>query len=80
MIVSRGTPVKGVFPHNNLFINKNKIGAFYSVETYGNHAFFYDLKQDTSVTIKIDMDNDAIINNEDRNTFIHKIYIIRQKE
>ena len=77
IIKSRGTPAEGVFPHNNVFINDNRLGDFYSGDQYNNHTLFYELKQDTMITIKVDMDNDAVIGKEDRNTFIRNIYILK---
>jgi len=79
IIMSRGTPVQKIFPHNNVFINDSKIGDFYSETDYKKHDFPYDLKRDTNVIMKIDMDNDANGPGEDRNTFIYKIFILKRQ-
>jgi len=74
-VTSRGTPAIGVFPHNNIFINGNKIGDFVSPNINHQSTFSFDQKQDTTIIIKIDMNNDTIANGEDRNTFIINIDI-----
>jgi len=85
IVESKGYPAGGVYPHNNLFVNGVKIGDFYSNigdyygACYGHHAFPYELEIDTTVTIKIDMDNDAFINNQDRNTFIKHVDILSER-
>jgi len=77
VISSKGTPVDGIFPHNNLFINETKIGEFTSPGQYQKSFFTFRLAQDTSIIIKINMDNDAAKNNEDRNTFIRAVNIVK---
>jgi len=79
IIVSKGTEVADQYPHNNLFINDNKVGDFISNVDYSDHVFRFEQKQDTPVTIKIDMDNDAVTKDKDRNTFIRDIYITKDK-
>jgi len=80
IIASNGTPFKKIFPHNNLYVNNNKIGDFTSGDAIGAHIFQFILNQDTAVTIKIDMDNDENGNGEDRNTFIMGVYLAKEKD
>jgi hypothetical protein len=77
-IVSSGSPAAGEYPHNNLFINGAHIGDFISKRLQGKHTFSFELQEDRETTIKISMDNDASINNEDRNTFVRKIIINKE--
>jgi len=76
-VISKGTPLGGVFPHNNIYINESKIGDFISNATFNPHTVYFEQKKDTTITIKIDMDNDAKTRDEDRNTFIRKIDILK---
>lgn len=82
-IESKGTKALGVFPHNNIFINGLQIGSFFSTignydnSLYGHHNFPFELKKDTSISIEINMDNDASNKTEDRNTLIRNVHILR---
>jgi hypothetical protein len=74
-ILSRGTPVKGVFPKNQLFINDQLLGEFNSYEKYTTADFPFETKNDLEVSFRIKMLNDTISGKEDRNSFIKVINI-----
>ncbi|MBS1772467.1 MAG: hypothetical protein JST82_06395 [Bacteroidetes bacterium] len=75
---SRGTPLKGIYPHNHIFINNQLIGTFISPEEYTRLApICYEQLQDGNIIMKIDMDNDKSENSEDRNTYLHLIYVYK---
>lgn len=74
-IASKGTPVKGEYPHLNISANGYQFCDFYNTPDYSRVTFPLELSRDTMVTFRIAMENDAEEGGEDRNSFIHKIYI-----
>lgn len=85
-IESTGTPVRGVYPHNDAYINEKFIGSFYSkfVDTFSQapvcpEFFTFEIDRDTMATLKIHMDNDEAdsATKEDRNTTIQNIVILK---
>jgi hypothetical protein len=76
-IVSKGTPLEGVYPHNNILINGNKIGEFYNTANYSTQYFNFEIPRDTVISLTIQMDNDDRKNNEDRNSFIWNMDITK---
>jgi hypothetical protein len=74
-IVSKGTPVKGEYPHLHVFVNDREVGAFYTTHSYGDATFRFSLDSNTSARIRLTMDNDLREVDEDRNAFISRMYI-----
>lgn len=76
-ILSKGTPLGGIYPHLDVYANDDSIGNFYTPADYAATDFYFYQKQPGKATIKIHMDNDAqdLEKKEDRNAFIHKVYI-----
>jgi len=76
-VVSKGNSAGGIYPHNNIYLNDNKIGDFNSTYFPGRNTFVIDVAKETECRLKIDMDNDTKIGNEDRNSFVKYIEITR---
>jgi len=76
-IVSKGTPLGGIYPHLNVAVNKDSVGSYFTTATYTSADLYFYQKQAGTATITVRMDNDAqdLKKREDRNAFIHKIYI-----
>jgi len=74
-----GTPVKEVFPHINVAIDDIAISAFYTGADWAYNSFSYRNDRDTTVMLKISMDNDAnsTAPTEDRNAFIKSISFLK---
>jgi hypothetical protein len=75
IITVRGTPLEGVFPHLNIFANDVKTGDFSLSDTYEDYEFPLILNEDTMVTFRLEMDNDAHNpqTGEDRNALVRYI-------
>lgn len=81
-----GTPLSGIYPHNNVYINEKRVMSFYSTmgDTYGTTHYLhytapFEVLNDTTATIRLNMDNDQNDSKtkEDRNTLIRNIYILK---
>ena len=77
-IVSKGTAVAGIYPLHTLYVNAQKMDTFSNTSFYRRKSFNFSLLRDTSVALKIAMQNDLTTHEEDRNTFIHRIYITKK--
>jgi hypothetical protein len=78
-VVSKGGEVDGVYCHNNLYVNNMKLGDFTSTYLLGRYKFYFEVKDNNPVVIKVDMDNDAAKEGHDRNSFISYIDIGKVK-
>jgi hypothetical protein len=74
-LVTKGTPVKGVYPHLHVLVNDQEVGVFYTTAEFGNTSFHFVADSNTSARIRITMDNDLKEVDEDRNAFIARMYI-----
>jgi|GEM_PF-1047199 len=76
-VVSKGTPLGGVYPHLQLHVNNDSLGSYYTTASYTGNDFYFHQLYSGIASISIKMDNDAqdLKKHEDRNAFIHKIYI-----
>jgi hypothetical protein len=69
-VVSKGNAAGGIYPHSNLFLNDNKVGDFNSTYFPGRSNFIVEVPKEDTCKLKIAMDNDANVGNEDRNSFV----------
>jgi len=78
LLVSRGTPLAGVFPHVQCEVNGTSIGA-YSLNLHETlQRFTFNISRDTMVSMQFRMDNDSnsLATHEDRNAFIQTILLV----
>lgn len=79
-IVSRGTPLENVFPHLEVYSDEQLVGRITNEYTYApSEGLKLSVKQDTTITLRIRMDNDASNGKtgEDRNSFIKSVLIFQ---
>lgn len=76
-VISKGTPLAGIYPHLNMFINEQKILDFNTPADFAPQSCNIVQQADGNLIIKLQMDNDAMDagGKEDRNAFVHMIYI-----
>jgi hypothetical protein len=74
-ISARGYPARNIFPHLKVYVNDNQIGDFFVSESLQQKNLDFEIKSQTNVIIKIEMDNDLSDATGDRNAFIKKIII-----
>ncbi|MBN9481953.1 MAG: hypothetical protein J0H46_01260 [Bacteroidetes bacterium] len=76
-LVSKGSIAGGVLPHLHVFINDDEIGNFFTTERFRLSNPFKFEWQGGAFSIKINMDNDGVVDGVDRNAFIWAIYIFK---
>ena len=77
-IRSRGYSSQNVFPHLNIYVNNQLIGNFFVTQDLQKKEFDLEIKKDSDVIFKIEMDNDFADASGDRNAFISKIIIAKK--
>jgi mannosyltransferase len=78
IVVAKGTPADGIYPHLTCLVNHKKLGAYYlSSSPRDTRAFDFTLDKDTLTTLSILYDNDATSNerSEDRNAYIYTVFV-----
>ena len=79
VVVSNGSAAGGIYPHLHIALNDREIGDFYTTKDVDySPELEYEQTNDTPLILKLRMDNDTIINNEDRNAFTYAIKIIKK--
>ena len=78
--MAKGDPANGIFPHLKVSINQKIIGECNPKKEINKFTFFFDTDTFIKGQISITMDNDQIINNEDRNAFVENIYIFKNQD
>jgi hypothetical protein len=74
-VVSKGVPAGGVYPHIIFSVNEKVLGDYNTLRMFSSPSFTFDVAKDTAVSFKLTMDNDAIVGEEDRNTFIKVLHV-----
>ena len=77
-IRSRGYSSQNVFPHLNIYVDNKPIGNFFVTQDLQKKEFDLEIKKDSDVILKIEMDNDFADASGDRNAFISKIIITKK--
>ncbi len=79
-VLSKGTPVAGVYPHLNIYMNGKKVYEFYTPQVFGTRKTIISVPADGNYEIQIELDNDASdpAKSEDRNAFIQRILFMKQ--
>jgi hypothetical protein len=80
ILTARGDAAMGVFPHLNISINQKLIGELNLKETVAKYTLFFETDTLINGQLSISMDNDTIVNEEDRNAFIENIFIIEHNK
>ena len=70
-------PVHGIVTHHNMYVNDRKAGDFYAGPQYNDYSIPFSIENTQTVTIRMDMDNDASNGHEDRNAFM-KVMTVRR--
>lgn len=76
-VIIIGYPVDGVSTHHNIYVNDRKVGDFYTIREYRDYSIPFTIETTTTATIKMDMDNDAFNDHEDRNAFMKAMIVLR---
>lgn len=80
-ITAMGTPVKGTFPHLNIYLGQTKVGDYFVKGAMEDKSFTVESPGQDSLVLKIEMDNDFYLEGEgDRNAFVRKIVLEKLPE
>lgn len=80
LFVAKGTPALGQYPHCSVRVNDTLVGSITPKDIPARLApIGFTLPKAGPVKISVSLDNDTIINNEDRNVFITRILIDKLK-
>ena len=79
IVTASGTAVSGVYPHLRLLVNGDPYAGYYVSGYPQSQTFTLRVPADMLLTFKIEMDNDAHNDKEDRNAFIQSVILIRLK-
>jgi mannosyltransferase len=77
-ITSRGYASQNIFPHLNVYLGNQLIGNFFVTQDLQEKQFDLEIKKDSDVILKIEMDNDFADASGDRNAFISRIIISKK--
>jgi hypothetical protein len=77
-ILSKGTSSQNIFPHLKVSVNDQPIGDYFATGDLEKKDFDLELKDETNMSIKIEMDNDFADATGDRNAFIRRIVISKK--
>lgn len=69
-------PVNGENAHLTLFLNENKIGAYFLTEkTEAINYFQFEISKKQQCTFGITFDNDLVLSNADRNALVYSVIV-----
>ncbi len=80
LLTARGDAAMEVFPHLNVSINQKLIGQLNLKKVADRYTLFFETDTLINGQLSISMDNDTIVNEEDRNAFIDNIVIFEHNK